>query len=57
MKQYHQLIQNVLDSGEEKKGKNGDWDFICFWISNAFQLKRGVPFNYNQKTSFKKYIT
>ena len=36
MKQYHDLVKHVLESGNEKGDRTGTGTNIYFWISNAF---------------------
>ena len=57
MKQYHQLIQHVLDSGEEKKDRTGTGTLSVFGYQMRFNLREGFPLITTKKTSFKKYIT
>jgi|TARA_B110000444_G_scaffold258424_1_gene299330 thymidylate synthase len=56
MKEYHQLIQHVLDNGVEKKDRTGTGTFSVFGYQMRFDLSVGFPLITTKKLHLKSIL-
>ena len=56
MKQYHELLQDILDNGEEKDDRTGVGTYSVFGRHLRFDLRRGFPAITTKKLAWKACI-
>ena len=56
MKQYHELLQDILDNGEEKDDRTGVGTYSVFGRHLRFDLRRGFPAITTKKLAWKACV-
>jgi thymidylate synthase len=56
MKQYHELLQNILDNGEDKDDRTGIGTISTFGHHLRFDLRRGFPAITTKKLAWKAVV-
>ena len=56
MKQYHELLQDILDNGEEKDDRTGVGPYSVFGRHLRFDLRRGFPAITTKKLAWKACV-
>ena len=56
MKQYHDLLQDILDNGELKDDRTGVGTYSVFGRNLRFDLRRGFPAITTKKLAWKAVV-
>ena len=56
MKQYHQLLQHILDNGETKQDRTGTGTKSVFGYQMRYDLSKGFPLVTTKKVHFKSIV-
>ena len=56
MKQYHNLLQDILDNGEEREDRTGVGTLSVFSRQVRFDLRQGFPAITTKKLAFKAMV-